>query len=137
MPPSRADLELALAAYWTTKDSQASTARLLGSTAEGAAKAVRGARHFTPIAALLARFFLDAGYPAASIGAGRPQVVLPGVYRPTKQWDLVVIHRGVLVAAIELKGIGGSEKSIGKNYNNRVEEALGNSLDIGAHRNGL
>ncbi len=90
---------------------------------------MRGGGHFTPIAALLARFFLDAGYPPSSIGTGRPHVVLPGVFRPTKQWDLVVIHKDVLVAAVELKGISG-EKSIGKNYNNRVEEALGNSLDV-------
>lgn len=130
MPPDRADLALAMAAYWRKKDAQTATAQLLGSTAEGAAKAVRGGGHFTPIAALLARFFLDAGYPAEAIGTGRPRVVLPGVFRPTKQWDLVVIHRDVLVAAVELKGIGGDEGSIGRNYNNRAEEALGNSLDI-------
>jgi len=131
MPPTRADLKLAMAGYWNVKDRQATSAALLGSTAEGTSKSVRAAGHFIPIAALLARFFLDAGYLPSSIGTSRPWVVLPGVFRPTKQWDLVVIHRGVLVAAIELKGIGGDEKSIGKNYNNRVEEALGNSIDVG------
>lgn len=130
MPPTRADLEFAMHAYWGVKDRQAASAELIGSTAEGAAKAVRGARQFEPVAALIARFFLDAGYPPSSIGVGRPHVVLPGLFRPTKQWDLVVVHRGVLVAAIELKGIGGSEKSIGKNYNNRVEEALGSAFDV-------
>lgn len=130
MPPTRADLQLALAAYWDTKDKQATTARILGSTAEGTAKSVRAAGHFAPIAALLARFFLDAGYPPGSIGTGHPHIVLPGMFRPTKRWDLAVIHRSVLVAAIELKGIGGDATSIGRNYNNRLEEALGNSLDI-------
>jgi hypothetical protein len=128
--PTRTDLETAVAAYWQTKDSQAAAARLLGSSAEGTAGSVRAAGHFAPIAAVIARFFLDAGYPPASIGTGRPWVVLPAVFRPTKQWDLAIIHRGVLVAAIELKGIGGDKDSIGRNYNNRVEEALGNALDL-------
>lgn len=131
MPPAYSDLQLAVQAYWDVKDKQATSAALLGSTAEGTAKAVRAAGHFEPIAALLARFFLDAGYPATSIGTARPHIVLPGFFRATKRWDLVVVHRGVLVAAIELKGIGGDENSIGRNYNNRLEEAMGNSLDIG------
>jgi len=130
MPPSRADLELAMQAYWGVKDRQGATSELLKSTAEGAAKSVRAGKQFAPVAALIARFFIDAGYPPSSIGTGRPHVVLPGAFRPTKQWDLVVVHRGVLVAAFELKGIGGDDQSIGKNYNNRVEEALGSAFDI-------
>lgn len=131
MPPTFGDLQLAVQAYWHVKDTQTATAQLLGSTSEGAAKAVRAAGHFEPIAALLVRFFLDAGYPHESIGTGRPNIVLPGYFRSTKRWDLTVIHGGVLVAVIELKGIGGDENSIGRNYNNRLEEAMGNSLDIG------
>lgn len=130
MPPTRADLQLAVKAYWDVKDQQTAMATLLGSASEGTAKAVRAAGHFAPIAALLARFFLDAGYPPSAIGTGHPHIVLPGYFRPTKRWDLAVIHRGVLVAAIELKGIGGDKYSIGRNYNNRLEEALGNSLDL-------
>jgi Restriction endonuclease XhoI len=40
----------------------------------------------------------------------------------------VVVHRETLVAAIELKALGAP--SYGKNFNNRVEEALGNSTDF-------
>lgn len=54
-------------------------------------------------------------------------VTLPGYFRPTKQWDLVVIRKGCLVAAIEVKGIA---SSFGNNMNNRAEEALGNADDI-------
>jgi len=62
--------------------------------------------------------------------------VLPGYYRPTKAWDLVVVHEGVLVAAIELKALGGP--SFGNNYNNRVEEGIGNAVDVWAgYREGL
>lgn len=45
-----------------------------------------------------------------------------------EQWDLVVVHENVLVAAFELKALGGP--SYGNNYNNRVEEALGSAVDL-------
>lgn len=128
MAPSRDDLELAIAAYWGKKDEQMAAAQLAGSTAEGSSKAVRGGGHFNPIANLIARFFLDAGYPPESIHASGNMTRLPGFYRPTKAWDLVVVHDGVLVAAVELKALGGP--SFGNNYNNRVEEALGNGVDL-------
>jgi len=126
--PSRSDLELAVAAYWKAKKAQRAAAEAIRSTAEGTSKAVRGGGHFNPVVNLIARFFTDAGYPVESIGAGGAQTVLPGFFRPTKAWDLVVVHQGVLVAAVELKALGGP--SFGNNYNNRVEEALGNSSDL-------
>lgn len=60
------------------------------------------------------------------------QLELPGFYRPTKQWDLVVVRQQEsgekrLLAAIELKSQVGS---FGNNFNNRTEEAMGSSLDI-------
>lgn len=128
MSPTRDDLRLAVEAYWGEKDRQRVAAELSGSTAEGSSKAVRGGGHFNPIANLIARFFLDAGYPSESIHASGAKIRLPGYYRPTKKWDLVVVHNDVLVAAIELKALGGP--SFGNNYNNRVEEALGNAVDV-------
>jgi len=128
MPPSREDLNIAIAAYWTTKEAQQTAAEAVSSTAEGSAKAVRGGGHFNPVANLLAQFFIDAGYPPEAIAASGSKIVLPAYFRPNKSWDLVVVHKGVLVAAIELKALGGP--SYGNNYNNRVEEALGNALDL-------
>ena len=128
MLPTREELEIAVAAYWQTKDQQMAVARTIRSTAEGSSKAVRGGGHFNPLVNLLSRFFTDAGYPLESVGAKGSSVVLPSYFRPTKQWDLVVVHRGVLVAAIEMKALGGP--SFGNNYNNRVEEALGSSADL-------
>ena len=130
MPPGYQDLTTAVANYWKVKDGQLAAAQAAGSTAEGSAKAVRGGGHFAPLAALIARFFLDAGYPIESIATGQrdPRTTLPGYFRPTKDWDLVVSHRGVLVAAVELKALGGP--SFSNNYNNRIEEALGNSIDL-------
>ena len=53
---------------------------------------------------------------------------LPGYFRPTKDWDLVVVADGALLASIEFKTHSGP--SFGNNFNNRVEEALGNATDL-------
>lgn len=52
---------------------------------------------------------------------------LPAYYRPAKNWDLLVLHRGALVAAMEFKSQRGP--SFGNNFNNRTEEAFGLSVD--------
>ncbi len=53
---------------------------------------------------------------------------LPGFFRPTKEWDLLVIKEGNLVVAIEAKSQVGP--SFGNNFNNRTEEAMGSALDL-------
>lgn len=53
---------------------------------------------------------------------------LPGFFRPTKLWDMLVINGGRLVAAIELKSQVGP--SFGNNFNNRAEEAIGTGVDV-------
>lgn len=66
---------------------------------------------------------------------GRRVSVLPGYFRPEKEWDLVLIQGGHLAAAIELKSHVGP--SFGNNFNNRAEEALGSADDLWtAHREG-
>jgi hypothetical protein len=136
MDSLREDFELAIAAYWRTKGDQEAAAHRIRSTAEGTAKTVRGGGQFNPLINLISRLFTDAGYPLESVGVKKGQVTLPGFFRPNKQWDLVVVHKEVLVAAIEMKALGGP--SFGNNYNNRIEEAIGNSADISrAYREGF
>lgn len=67
------------------------------------------------------------GMPEASVFVKRG-LELPGYFRPTKKWDLVVVHDGTLVAAVEFKSQVGP--SFGNNLNNRTEEALGNAADL-------
>lgn len=55
-------------------------------------------------------------------------MTLPGYFRPTKLWDLLVINEGRLIAAIELKSQVGP--SFGNNFNNRTEEAIGTAHDL-------
>ncbi len=57
----------------------------------------------------------------------KQKLELPGYFRSTKKWDLLVVSKHQLVMAIEFKSIGGS---YGNNLNNRAEEALGNASDI-------
>ncbi len=67
---------------------------------------------------------------ACSSKEGAP-VTLPGFYRATKMWDLLVVHHAEkgtrLVAALELKSQVGS---FGNNFNNRCEEAIGTAVDF-------
>lgn len=129
MAPTRDEFEEAVASFWDVRQSQALSSRLAGVVGAGNAGSVRGAGHFHAVAAVVARFFMDAGYPAESVRVtGRQGLALPGYFRPQKLWDVVVAHRGTLVAALELTALCGP--SFGNNYNNRVEEALGSAIDV-------
>lgn len=68
------------------------------------------------------------GLTHAQIHQKRALLTLPGYFRPTKLWDLLIIHKGELIAAIELKSQVGP--SFGNNFNNRTEEAIGTAHDL-------
>lgn len=68
------------------------------------------------------------GLAQAQIHQRRAVLTLPGYFRPTKLWDLLVIYKGDLIAAIELKSQVGP--SFGNNFNNRTEEAIGTAHDL-------
>jgi hypothetical protein len=53
---------------------------------------------------------------------------LPGFFRPTKEWDLLVVKDGQFVVALEAKSQVGP--SFGNNFNNRTEEAMGSAVDL-------
>ncbi len=55
-------------------------------------------------------------------------VEIPGFFRPTKEWDLLVIRDKTLLVAIEAKSQVGP--SFGNNFNNQTEEAMGSALDL-------
>lgn len=67
--------------------------------------------------------------------------ILPSYFRPSKNWDLIVLANSrfhsakgdkgepVLFGAVEFKS---QDKSIGNNQNNRMEESLGNAADFWA-----
>lgn len=43
------------------------------------------------------------GISDAEIHQQRAMLTLPGYFRPTKRWDLLVIHKRELIVAVELK----------------------------------
>jgi hypothetical protein len=87
---------------------------------------VRSGKTLDAFVELLTWVVHNNGLPDAMILTGR-QAQLPGFFRPTKSWDIVIMNHGTLIAAIELKSIA---DSFGKNANNRNEEVLGSGIDI-------
>lgn len=92
----------------------------------GTRGSVTGGKHMDGLTAAVANLFRSDPEIVFQIHHGG-RLSLPGYYRRTKDWDLVVLYRGVLVAAIELKSQVGS---FGNNFNNRTEEAIGNAADV-------
>lgn len=125
--PAEARFEAAVRSYWQVRDAQAAKQVESGKADAGTRGSVTGGGHLNGVAALLEELFIENGFPAHTIKR-TSSIELPGFYRPTKKWDLVVIDRGMLVAAVELKSQVGP--SFGNNFNNRTEEAIGNAVDV-------
>lgn len=87
---------------------------------------VRSGKTLDAFVDLLAWVVRNNGLPEATILTGR-KAQLPGFFRPTKSWDVLIMQGDTLIAAIELKSMA---DSFGKNVNNRNEEALGSGIDI-------
>lgn len=127
MPVDQQAFEEAVRAFWATRKAQQDKQLASGKVDAGTRGAVTGGGHLNPIATLFAQVFRDAGYPLDTIKS-QQYLELPGYYRPQKKWDLLVVHKSRLVAAMELKSQVGP--SFGNNFNNRTEEALGSAVDI-------
>ncbi|MHB0976157.1 MAG: PaeR7I family type II restriction endonuclease [Candidatus Aquicultorales bacterium] len=97
-----------------------------GNNDMGLRAGVTSGKHLDSLAQLIEEVFVDAGLPADSLFR-RKFIELPGYYRAEKQWDIVAVYKGIVVAAIELKSILGS---YGNNMNNRAEEAIGSAHDL-------
>ncbi len=68
----------------------------------------------------------EGGISDSEIFVQKSHVQLPGFYRPTKAWDLLVVKDEELIAALEAKSQVGP--SFGNTFNNRTEEALGSAV---------
>ena len=118
---------MAIQLFWQVRRQQGrSQGRTTGRKDYGSRRQVTGGAQPDGFAELTAELLTGIGLPNVSI-ARKHSAVVPGFYRPTKQWDLVVVSDGSLVATIEFKSQVGS---FGNNFNNRVEEALGSATDV-------
>jgi len=121
------ELSKAIEFFWKTRESQSEEQKQRGATDAGRRGTVTGGQHMNSLAQLMRHMATDVGVPPAWIYSKANE--LPGYFRPTKKWDLLIISDDKrLLACIEFKSHVGP--SFGNNYNNRVEEALGDAVDI-------
>ena len=126
-PTLNEQIAQAVAHYWRTRQRQQERQHAQGRSDQGARSAVTGGSQMVGFCELLTHLLVDAGIAPAHIFS-RQSLELPGFFRPTKEWDLLVVREGQLIAAIELKSQVGP--SFGNNFNNRTEEAMGTALDL-------
>ncbi|HUZ47152.1 MAG TPA: PaeR7I family type II restriction endonuclease [Terriglobia bacterium] len=114
--------------FWQTRKKQADAQGFkTGKKDYGSRSAVTGGKQIDGFIRIVAELLRESELPAESIHIDKKHVVLPGWFRPSKEWDLVALVDGILLAVVEFKSQVGS---FGNNFNNRTEEALGNSADI-------
>ncbi len=116
----------AVAHYWQTLERQSKRQRK-GDADRGARAAVTGGKQMNGFCNLVNWLLAENGMPEASVYT-ETELTLPGFYRPTKKWDMLVVLDGHLVAALEFKSQRGP--SFGNNFNNRAEEAIGTATDL-------
>lgn len=123
----------AVAHYWRTRTSQRSKQKKGGRADQGRRGAVTGGAQMDGFIDLFCEVVIQAGIPEQYVFR-KKSVELPGYFRPTKEWDLLVVRDQTLLVAIEAKSQVGP--SFGNNFNNRTEEAMGSAVDIWtAYRN--
>jgi hypothetical protein len=126
LPQFEHRLRKAVRHYWRTLDDQ-SAKQAQGDADRGRRAAVTGGKQMDGFCELIRWLLVRNRLADASIDT-RSGRELPGFFRATKDWDLLVVHEHHLVAAMEFKSQRGP--SFGNNVNNRVEEALGNATDL-------
>ncbi len=117
---------LAIRAYWRSRGGQSKRQRNKGTKDSGTRSEVTAGQHLNGVLKIIEKVALAAGFAEDEILLNRG-LDLPGYFRAQKRWDMVVVRNGRLCAAIELKSQVGS---FGNNFNNRSEEAIGNSTDF-------
>ena len=117
----------AVSHYWLTRRAQKDKQKKRGVSDAGLRSAVTGGAQMDGFIRLFRKLIVDSGIDSQYIYE-KKALELPGFFRPTKEWDLLVIKKGQLIVAIEAKSQVGP--SFGNNFNNRTEEAMGSALDL-------
>lgn len=118
----------AVKGFWENRDAAAQKQHRSGKTDQGERAGVTAGKNMNGFVALLAEIVRANGLEDADIQIDGRLLTLPGFFRPSKVWDLLVLHQGRLIAAIECKSQIGP--SFGNNANNRAEEAIGTAKDF-------
>ncbi|MEE8200485.1 MAG: PaeR7I family type II restriction endonuclease [Candidatus Acidoferrales bacterium] len=123
----RAQVAEAVRYFWKTRKRQAKKQKSSRQTDQGARSAVTGGAQMDGFIQRLTDLIRQAGADDSSVFHST-HLQLPGYFRPTKEWDLLVVKDDQLVVAIEVKSQVGP--SFGNNFNNRTEEAIGSAVDL-------
>lgn len=118
----------AVQAFWGNREAAKQKQIESGKADQGERAGVTAGKNMDGFIALILDVIRANGLAHADVHQKRAVLALPGFFRPTKLWDLLVIHKGELIAAIELKSQVGP--SFGNNFNNRTEEAIGTAHDL-------
>ena len=113
--------------FWSVRERQAQKQANSGTLDQGSRGSVTGGQHMNSLSLLIQQVVVDAGMPTPIVTHQPSSRVLPGFYRAAKNWDALITYKGRIVAIIELKSHVGS---FGNNQNNRIEEMIGQSVDI-------
>jgi len=120
-------LQAAVQSYWNARRRNKEKQIKSGKIDAGTRGEVTGGTQMGALEVLVSDILCEAGLKKLDVRT-RTALELPGYFRATKKWDLIVVSNGALVLAMEFKSQAG--KSIGNNVNNRSEEAVGSAKDI-------
>lgn len=118
----------AVKAFWGNREAARQKQIESGKADQGERAGVTGGKNMDGFLSLVLDIIKANGLAHAEVYQNRAMLTLPGYFRPTKLWDLLVMYKGELIAAIELKSQVGP--SFGNNFNNRTEEAIGTAHDL-------
>ena len=118
----------AIKLFWGNRQAAVEKQKLAGKVDQGERAGVTSGKNMDGFFTLIVALVEKNGLKDAEIHMQRRVLTLPGFFRPTKLWDILIIRRGHLIAALEFKSQVGP--SFGNNFNNRTEEAIGTAVDL-------
>ncbi len=118
----------AVQAFWGNREKAKQKQLEAGKIDSGERSGVTAGKNMDGFVALLLDIVEANGLSKENIHREKRVVTLPGYFRPTKLWDVLIVKEKRLIAAIELKSQVGP--SFGNNFNNRTEEAIGTAHDL-------
>lgn len=118
----------AIKAFWQSREQARKKQADSGKADQGERAGVTAGKNMDGFIDLIKDIVHANGLSHADVHEERRVLTLPGYFRPTKLWDLLIMNEGRLIAALEFKSQVGP--SFGNNFNNRTEEAIGTAHDL-------
>ncbi|WP_041793982.1 PaeR7I family type II restriction endonuclease [Pararhodospirillum photometricum] len=118
----------AVRAFWQARGYAHARQQEGGSRDQGERAGVTAGKNMDAFVDLVTDLVRANGLGDALVHRQRALLTLPGHFRATKQWDVLIFQEKRLIAALEFKSQAGP--SFSSNFNNRCEEAIGTALDL-------